>query len=113
MKKMTRHDYDLLARVYSYPGVRSSTAGPDQIEKLIANGCLIEHAGRLSITAFGRVQLDRVRGTGLGSFKVPTGYALVPRKITQEMVDAAAKSGARLTQSGYTQILFAAPKVKL
>lgn len=110
--RMNRHDYDLLYRIYSSTTTREAVAFEGQADKLAAAGCLTISNGYLHITEYGKAQMQRVRGVGAGTFKVPKGFALVPTKPTPAMLEAARRYGPSLTYSSYTLMLQVAPKVK-
>lgn len=112
--RMTRHDYDLLYRVYSSQWVQyEQTSSRLTVNKLTRMGCLTtSDDGRLDITDYGRAQLQRVRGVGKGLFQTPRGYTLVPTNPTPEMLEAARRLGPVFNASSYRLMLLAAPKVK-
>ena len=111
MIRLTRHDYDLVFRVHTEPFVRSARTSNKQLDKLIHSGCVTENGNCLALTAFGREQLDRVRGVGGRPVKLPVGYMLMPKTLTPEMIEEASRRGVRLTQTAWTQILHSAPKL--
>lgn len=110
--RLTRHDYDLMQRIHENGAVLQQQAFAGQPEKLERGNLLTVHAsGRMTLTAYGRRQLQRVRGIGQGLFKVPPGYVLVPRQITPEMLEAARAWGPNFTAASYRNMLSRAPKV--
>lgn len=110
--RLTRHDYDLMQRIHENGKTRRMQAFAGQPAKLEAGNLLnIDAADYMTLTDYGRRQLQRVRGIGQGLFKVPPGYVLVPRKITPEMLDAARAWGPNFTAASYRNMLSRAPKV--
>ena len=111
MIRLTRHDYDLMFRVHTEPHVRTARISNAQLDKLVYGGYVTDNGGKLALTAFGREQLDRVRGVGGRPAKLPVGYMLMPKTLTPEMIEGASSRGVRLTQTAWTQILHSAPKL--
>lgn len=110
--RLTRHDYDLMQRIHEHDLLHTRLAFAGQPEKLEAGNLVTVHSsGNMTLTAYGRRQLQRVRGVGQGLFKVPPGYALVPLKITPEMLEAAREYGPNFTAGSYRNMLSRAPKV--
>lgn len=111
--RMTRHDYDLLYRIYSSNSTRRTIANQKQADKLEDFGCLtISSSGHLHLTEYGKLQMQRVRGVGKAVFQVPRGYTLVPNSATPEMLAAARQMGPTFTALSYHRMLAAAPRVK-
>lgn len=113
--RLNRHDYDLLYMVYAGKTIPRGRRWTDQTEKLSRLGCLAESqdGSTVRITAYGRAQLQRVRGVGLAVGRVPPGYVLVPRRATPEMLEAARANGPVFNALSYGDLLRAAPRLKL